>query len=101
MNFTTLETAEKVPFNLDGRKMFVDPQAEIIHLNLKPGEVLEKHTNPFDVAIYIIEGEGVVETDGEQQNITPNFCIAVKAGVQRGLSNSGKSNLRILVFKMF
>jgi mannose-6-phosphate isomerase-like protein (cupin superfamily) len=101
MNYTTLETAEKVPFNLDGRKMFVDPRAEIIHLNLKTGEVLEKHTNPFDVAIYIIEGEGVVETKDEKLNVTPNFCIAVKAGVQRGLSNTGKSNLRVLVFKIF
>lgn len=101
MIFTTIETAEKVPFNLDGRKMFIDPRTEIIHLTLKPGEVLEKHSNPFDVAIYIIEGEGVVETDGEKLIVTSNFCIAVESGAQRGLSNTGKSNLRVLVFKIF
>lgn len=101
MNYTTLETAEKVPFNLDGRKMFVDPRAEIIHLTLKPGEVLEKHTNPFDVAIYIVAGEGTIETEGETLEVGSNFCIAVKAGAQRGLSNTGKGNLRALVFKIF
>ncbi len=101
MKVTTLETAEKVPFNLDGHKMFIDPRAEIIHLNLKPGEVLEKHTNPFDVAIYIVEGDGIIETDGEKQAAKSNYCFAVKAGTQRGLSNTGKINLRALVFKIF
>jgi quercetin dioxygenase-like cupin family protein len=101
MHYTTLETAEKVPFNLDGRKMFVNPRVEIIHLNLKPGEVLEKHTNPFDVAIYIVEGEGIIESDGEKLPVKANHCVSIGAGAQRGLMNLGAGSLRVLVFKIF
>lgn len=101
MNYTTLETAEKVPFNLDGRKMFVDPRAEIIHLTLKPGEVLEKHTNPFDVVIYIVDGEGVIETSGEKLSVKASHCIPINAGAQRGLKNVGFGSLKALVFKIF
>ena len=101
MEITNLQNAEKVPFNLDGRKMFVSSKAEIIHLRLKKGEVLEKHTNPFDVAIYIVEGNGIIETDESKKTIAPNDCISVAANLNRGLTNTGDSDLRVLVFKIF
>lgn len=101
MKVTELAKAEKVPFNLDGRKMFVDQRVEIIHLTLGEGELLEKHTNPFDVAIYILEGEGIVETDEESACVMKDFCIEIKAGIPRGVKNTSSKKLRLLVVKIF
>ncbi len=101
MQITKLQTAERVPFNLDGRKLFIDPRAEIIHLCLKPGEVLATHTNPFDVAIFVVEGHGKAESDGAVADIVANDCLSIPSGAQRGLSNTGNGNLRVLVFKVF
>ncbi|NHB68781.1 cupin domain-containing protein [Perlabentimonas gracilis] len=101
MRITELRTAEKVPFNLDGRKMLVDSRVEIVHLTLQPSEVLAKHTNPFDVAIYILEGEGMVETDENSVSVSPDMCIEVPSGANRGITNTSGGILRVLVVKIF
>lgn len=100
MKTTTLKTAEKVPFNLDGRKMYVGLNVELIHLSLKPGEVLEKHSNPFDVVFYILEGSGIVETDDESISVEPDMSIEIEMGINRGISNTGDDVLRVLVVKI-
>ncbi len=100
MNIKTLSTAEKVPFNLDGRKMYTSKKVEIIHLSLMPGEVLEKHTNPFDVAIYVLEGYGIVETDDQSASVEPDMCVEIESGINRGLKNTGTGLLRVLVVKI-
>lgn len=100
MKIKTLSTAEKVPFNLDGRKIYVGLNVEIVHLKLLKGEVLEKHTNPFDVVFYILEGYGVVETDEESAAVEPDMCIEIPMGVNRGVRNTGDEHLRLLVVKI-
>jgi mannose-6-phosphate isomerase-like protein (cupin superfamily) len=100
MRINTLTTAEKVPFNIDGRKMYVGKSVEVIHLSLKPGEALEKHTNPFDVVFYIIQGEGIVETDAQSATVEPDMCIEIPNGIQRGVKNTSESVLRMLVVKI-
>ena len=100
MQFKNLSTAEKVPFNLDGRKMFIGKTVEIIHLSLKPGEVLEKHSNPFEVVFYILEGKGVLETDDNTTSVEPDMAIEIPLGVQRGIKNTSDSRLRVLVVKI-
>ncbi|MDD2549975.1 MAG: cupin domain-containing protein [Bacteroidales bacterium] len=101
MKVKSLSTADKVPFNLDGRKMYVGQNVELIHLNLKPGEVLEKHSNPFDVVFYILEGRGIVETDDERISVEPDMCIEIEKDINRGISNTDDGVLRILVVKIF
>ncbi len=72
MNVKLIETAEKVGFNVDGRKMFTSPKTEIIHLDIKFGEVIEMHSNPFDVVFYVLEGAGIIETPDEQITVEPD-----------------------------
>lgn len=100
MQIKTLTTAEKIPFNLDGRKMYVGLNVELVHLSLRKGEVLEKHTNPFDVVFYILEGFGVVETDEESVAVEPDMCIEIEMETNRGIRNTGDVNLRLLVVKI-
>ncbi|MDD2277809.1 MAG: cupin domain-containing protein [Bacteroidales bacterium] len=100
MKVKTLTTAEKVPFNLDGRKMYIGLDAELIHLSLKPGEVLEKHSNPFDVVFYILEGSGIVETDDEAISVESDMSIEIEREINRGITNTGEDLLRLLVLKI-
>jgi len=101
MKIKLLETADKVGFNLDGRKMFSNPKVEIIHLDLKFGEVIEMHSNPFDVVFYILEGGGIIETPDEQITVEPDMCIEVSAEEPRKIRNIGAESLRILAVKIF
>ena len=100
MKTITLKTAEKVPFNLDGKKMYIGLNVELVHLSLKPGEVLEKHSNPFDVVFYILEGRGIVETDDESISVEPDMSIEIEMGINRGITNTGDDVLRVLVVKI-
>lgn len=101
MEITTPENAERVPFALNGRKMFSSPTAEIVHLSLKPGETVEKHSNPFDVVFYVLEGEATIEVDGVKAILKTDCSLEVKRDKPRGMSNNTEKDMRLLVFKLF
>ena len=101
MKLTTLETAEKVPFNLDGRKMFTNDKVELVHLSLKPSEEIALHANPFDVIFFVLEGEGEILFEYEKLKALPNSSIYIEKDKQRGMRNPSNSNLRVLVVKVF
>jgi quercetin dioxygenase-like cupin family protein len=101
MKLTTLDTAEKVPFNLDGRKMFTNEKIELVHLSLKPGEEIALHANPFDVNFFILEGEGEIFYENESFEVEPNSSIFIEKNKQRGMKNSGEFLFRVLVVKIF
>lgn len=100
MLITELNSAEKVPIAIDARKMLVRNDCELIHLTLKPGEILEKHSNPFDVAFYVLSGSGELEVGDETAAISADTVIEVAAGEMRGWKNDGSEDLRVLVVKL-
>lgn len=101
MKLTTLEKAEKVPFNLDGCKMFTNEKVELVHLTLKPNEEIALHANPFDVIFYILEGNGTINFENEEVSVSPNTSIYIEKDKQRGMRNSSEVNFRVLVCKVF
>ena len=101
MKIATLHNAEKVPFNLDGRKMYSGEKTELIHLILNVGNEIAVHSNPFDVIFYILEGEGTIFSDGESLLVQANSCIFIEKDKPRGIVNSGRGVLRVLVVKNF
>ncbi len=101
MKLITPETADKVPFNLDGRKMYVNPKAEIIHLTLKIGESIDIHTNPFDVVFYTLEGVATLNVDGKEHNLPKDCTLEIPKDLPRGMKNNAEKTLRVLVFKVF
>lgn len=101
MKKTELKTAEQVPITIDARKMMVRSDCELIHLTLKPGEILEKHTNPFDVAFYVLAGTGELAVGDETAIISADTVIEIAAGEMRGWQNTGSESLRVLVVKLF
>jgi quercetin dioxygenase-like cupin family protein len=99
MNITRLSDAERVPIDIDARKLCVRPDLEVIHLSLAPGEVLAKHANPFDVIFYVVEGTGELEIGEGNKTIGKDTAIEVPANVMRGWKNTGAGALRVLVIK--
>jgi quercetin dioxygenase-like cupin family protein len=100
MQKTELKTAEKVPISIAARKMLTRKDCELIHLTLKPAEILEKHSNPFDVAFYVLSGSGELEVGDETATISADTVIEIAAGELRGWKNSGSEDLRVLVVKL-
>ncbi|MHC1702319.1 MAG: cupin domain-containing protein [Tenuifilaceae bacterium] len=97
----TLETAEQVPFKLNGRKMYIGEKTEIVHLTLNPGEEIALHANPFDVFFFFIEGSGIVYFEETTNKVEANTTVFIEKEKQRGMKNSGTGILRVLVVKIF
>jgi quercetin dioxygenase-like cupin family protein len=100
MKLLHLKDGEQVPIHIAAHKLFAAPRAEVIHLRFKPGEVLEKHANPFDVVFYVLEGTGTLEVDDRTYIAEADTLIEVSAPEMRGWTNSGNSDLRVLVTKL-
>ncbi len=100
MKITELMTAERVPIAIDARKMLVRKDCELIHLTFKPGEVLETHTNPFDVAFYVLAGIGELAVGSDTMELGADTVIEIPAGEMRGWKNIAESDLRVLVVKL-
>jgi quercetin dioxygenase-like cupin family protein len=100
MQLTHLKDGEQVPINIAAHKLFAAPKAEVIHLRFKPGEVLAKHANPFDVVFYVLEGSGTLEVGDRTFNAGLDTLIEVSAPELRGWTNTGSTDLRVLVIKL-
>ncbi len=100
MNIVELKNAERVPLNIDARKLCIRQDVELIHIDFLPGETLEKHANPFDVVFYVVEGSGELAVGEEKKQIEKDTAIEVPAGVMRGWKNTGPGSLRVLVIKV-
>ncbi len=100
MKITKLSEAPKVPFELDGHIMGQAPRVEIIHLNLKAGQKLEKHINPSDVFFYVLEGKAMLETDNERVLVLKDQCIFVEGNTNRGFDNISVSDFKVMVVKI-
>ncbi|MEZ4484792.1 MAG: cupin domain-containing protein [Syntrophotaleaceae bacterium] len=100
MQLTQLKDGELIPINIAAHKLFGSVRNELIHLCFKPGEVLEKHKNPFDVIFYVLEGSGTLEVDDQSFSVGADTVIDVAASQMRGWTNTGTTDLRILVIKV-
>ena len=96
-----LNTAEKVPFDIDGRIMYSSDKTQLIHLTLMPGDEVVPHSNPFDVVFYVLEGEGIVSIANETAMLNENQTIDVAKDIMRGWKNVSDEILRLLVVKVF
>ena len=87
------------PHGLEARRVYDNPQVQIVHLDLKPGQGMKAHAAPMDVVFYVLEGRGVVERDGESIEVGPDTLIESPANSLHRLEAAPDSTLRALVIK--
>jgi quercetin dioxygenase-like cupin family protein len=63
-----------------------------------PAAYVEEHVHAVQEQIYyVLEGEGVLTTDGERHLMRPHDYMYVPPGVRHGFGNTGTSGLVFLV----
>lgn len=99
-----VKVQETKPFQnahmVDARKIYENLNAEVIHMNLQPGQSLKRHTTPVDVFFYILEGKGEVEIGAETQQVEKDAIIDSPKGIPHLLRNTGEGVFRFLVVKL-
>ena len=54
------------------------------------------HFHTYDEVIYVLDGEGYLEIDGEQAPVRGGSCIHLPARLVHCLANTGESEMRVL-----
>jgi len=93
-------TAEKDnPHKVSVKPLYNEEHAQVMHLELKPGESLRKHITPVDVFFYILEGKCVVEIGDESNEVIKDMLIESPARIPHRLINNSEEVFRFLVVK--
>lgn len=100
MNIQNLKNSPKVPFDVEAYTLHSEKQIELVHLLLKPGEILGEHKNPFDVIFFVAEGSGILTIEGEVSELKMNDVTKVTSDKNRGWKNNSNHDLRLLVIKL-
>lgn len=85
---------------VEARKFYDNERMMMVHLNLKPGDVIAKHAAPLDVCFLVLEGKGIVEIGEESNEVEANTLIESPANCGHGWKNESEAVLRIVVIKM-
>jgi quercetin dioxygenase-like cupin family protein len=62
---------------------------------IPPGRAPD-HFHPYDEVIYVLEGGGYLEIDGERAPLQPGSCIHLPARLVHCVANTGESEMRVL-----
>ncbi len=94
------ESDKENPHGVSVKKLYDTEHAQVMHIELKPGESLKKHSTPVDAFFYILEGEGIVEIGTEQQKVSKDMLIESPAKIPHRLMNESDGTFRFLVTKV-
>ncbi|NJE06227.1 cupin domain-containing protein [Thermococcus sp. M36] len=102
MLVSSLESAERVknPHGVDVRKLVATEKAQILHITLKPGEALRRHSTPVDAFLYIIKGRGTVEVGDERVEVKKGTAVYLPKDVPHAVFNEGSLDMALLVVKV-
>lgn len=102
MKIINVKTTDRFqnPHGVEAKKIYGTDKADVVHMTLKPGEALKKHTTPTDVFFYVLQGEGVVEIGEEKQKVSADMLIDSPAGIPHCWYNESPDVLRFLVVKL-
>jgi mannose-6-phosphate isomerase-like protein (cupin superfamily) len=98
IDYNEIKTTQN-PHGVEAKRIHENENVQVIHMLLKPGESLKKHTTPVDVFFYVLEGEGIVEIGNEKQKVSKDMLIDSPKEIPHCLYNEGISNFRVLVVK--
>ena len=99
MKKISISEAPKVPHDLDGYIMHSSSTLEVIHLCIKPGQVIAQHPNLADVVVSNISGE-VYLNMGEIETRLALYDVAeIEKNANRGFTNKGTSDARLIIMK--
>lgn len=85
---------------VEGKRLYDMPEGQIIHISIEPGSTLPAHITPVNVAMYVLEGEPIIEIGGEQRVCLEGTLIESPKGIPHAIMNPSEEIVRILVMKL-
>ncbi len=87
------------PHGVDVRHLHKTKDVVVSQITLQAGESVKPHKAPVDAFFYVLEGEPLVEVEGETVAAVRDTLIPSTAGHIHSIRNAGDSVTRLLVVK--
>ncbi len=87
------------PHKVDTRDLYNNENAQVVHIELKPGESLKPHKTPVDVFFYVLEGTVAVFIGDEKRTVEKDSLVESPKNITHYFSNNSENNVRVLVVK--
>jgi len=68
----------------------------LAHAKLPPGQNSRQHRLNSTKVYFIMEGEGIMQIDGERRPVAPGDCIYIPSGAVQHIENHGEGDLVFL-----
>ncbi len=85
---------------IEGRRLYDMTEGQIIHMTIQPGCTLAAHITPVNVAMYILEGEPIIQIGAEKKVCPAGTMIESPKDIPHGIQNPSEELVRLLVMKL-
>ncbi|WP_462281283.1 cupin domain-containing protein [Salinivirga cyanobacteriivorans] len=99
INYWKDKDIKENPHGLDVREVYHHSNAQIMHINLNPGEVVKPHKTPVDVFFVVMEGEIEFNIGDEINSAEKEAIVHSPANIMHALANKTDNKARVLVAK--
>ena len=99
MKKISLSEATKVPHDLEGYIIHSSSTLEVIHLCVKPGQVIAQHPNHADAVVSIVSGEVYLNMGDIDTRLALYDVAEIEKNANRDFTNKGTSDARLIIMK--
>jgi quercetin dioxygenase-like cupin family protein len=85
---------------VEGRRLYDMTEGQIIHMNIDPGSKLPSHITPVNVAMYVLEGEPIIEIGSERKVCPAGTMVESPKDIPHAIFNPSEETVRLLVMKL-
>ncbi len=100
INYWHEKEIKENPHKIDAREVYHHKYAQIMHMVLKPGDIVKPHKTPVDVVFIVMEGEIEMQIGDEFKTAEKEAVIHSPANIPHALKNKSNTNARVLVAKI-
>ncbi|MBI9068412.1 MAG: cupin domain-containing protein [Salinivirgaceae bacterium] len=90
---------KETPHKIDARELYNFDSAQVVHIELKPGESLKPHKTPVDVFFYILEGSPDIYIGDDKQTVEKDCLVESPKNITHYFANNSANKVRVLVVK--
>lgn len=86
----------------DYRPIFETKRLNVTHVSIHPGQTVPAHIHQDEDQIYWVQsGEGFVELDGVQTDVSAGSAVMIPLGTEHLIANTGSDPLDYVFFVVF
>lgn len=81
-------------------QLYNQAEGQIMHISISARSELKSHVTPVNVAMYVLEGEPIIEIGDEKQTCPSGTMVESPKDIPHAIYNETDSTVRLLVMKL-